>query len=95
MGQVGFSNLKFYNALPAAMAPLLLLLFAYLLDLRFFKILPFNFASYIVYLFLMTVLIENAMPSKMDFIQGFRFISGVILYAVIIFVGVAFFSKSF
>ena len=88
MGQVGFSNLKFYNALPSAMAPLSLLLLAYLLNLHFFEIFPFNFASYIAYLFLMTVLIENAMPSKMDFVQGFRFISGVLLYAVIILAGI-------
>ena len=37
-GQVGFSNLKFYNALPTSLAPLLLLVFAFLLNKYFFEL---------------------------------------------------------
>lgn len=79
-GHVSFSNLRFYNSLPTAMAPLSLLGLAYLLDKHFFELVKLNFITYIVYVFLLTVIIENAMPSRADFRQGFCYISGVLLY---------------
>lgn len=80
MGQVGFANLRFYNALPSALAPLLLLFLAFYLNGKFFSIFPFSFGTYLLYIFAMTLLIENSMPSATDFKQGFHFFSGVILY---------------
>lgn len=82
-GQVGFSNLKFYNALPTSLAPLLLLVFAFLLNKYFFELIKLSFGSYLLYIFLLTVIIENAMPSRTDFKQGFGYISGNLLYLLL------------
>lgn len=82
-GQVGFSNMKFYNALPVSMAPLLLLFAAYFVNKYMFDYVQLNFATYLVYVFLLTILIENAMPSRMDFYQGFRHVLGLILYGAV------------
>lgn len=89
-GQVGFSNLKFYNALPTSLAPLLLLVFAFLLNKHFFEIVKLSFGSYLLYIFLLTVIIENAMPSRTDFRQGFRYISGDLLYILLAAAAIAF-----
>ncbi|MDO4161636.1 MAG: hypothetical protein Q4D80_01350 [Pseudomonadota bacterium] len=90
-GQVCFSNIKFYNAFPSAMAPLSLLILAYFLDQRMFEVIKLNCATYLFYVFLLTVIIENAIPSHEDFRQGFRFVSGVVLYAFLIIAVVALF----
>ena len=92
-GQVGFSNLKFYNALPVSMAPLLLLFAAYFVNKHMFDLVPLNFATYLIHIFLLTILIENAIPSRMDFYQGFRRVLGLILYGAIFMVMVVAYSQ--
>ena len=71
------------------MAPLLLLFAAYFVNKHMFDSLPLNFATYLIYIFLLTILIENAIPSRMDFYQGFRHVVGLILYGAIFMVLVA------
>ena len=80
MGQVGFANLRFYNALPSALAPLLLLFLAFYLNGKFFSLFPLNLGTYLLYIFVMTLLIENSIPSSTDLKQGFHILSGILLY---------------
>ena len=67
MGSVGFSNITFYNAVPSAMAPLLLLPIAF----------------YINRVLLQTIIIENAIPSGADFRVAGMYWRGLLLYAVL------------
>lgn len=83
IGSVSFANLTFYNAIPACLAPLLLLPFAYFVD-KFLAphIIP-TFLNYIIYVVLQTIIIENAIPSKKDLELAFSKGVGVLLYTTI------------
>lgn len=82
-GSVGFKNLRFYNALPSAMAPLLLLPVGYYFDRWLFSNFDLNFGNYIFYVLLQSIIIENALPSSADFRIGFGNITGLAFYGVI------------
>ena len=83
MGSVGFNNIHFYNAVPAALAPLLLLFVGYYLNIWFFSNIKITYLSYILYILLQTIIIENAVPSSTDFKVAFSYPFGVLLYAVV------------
>ena len=80
MGSVGFRNIKFYNAVPSALAPLLLLVIAYYLDKMFLRVTHITIWEYILYILLQTILIENSIPSPTDFRIARRSILGIVLY---------------
>ncbi len=81
MGSVGFRNVHFYNAIPSALAPLLLLILGYYFNRWFFTHIQINYINYILYVFLQTVIIENALPSSTDFKVAFSYPLGVLLYS--------------
>ena len=83
MGSVGFRNVKFYNAFPSAMAPLLLLPLGWWLNEYF---LITTIWRYICFVLLETIIIENAIPSSTDFAVAFDSPLGVLLYGALIFV---------
>ena len=82
-GSVGFKNIKFYNALPSAMAPLLLLVLGYYFNRWFFANVSINLWTYFGYIILQTIIIENALPSSTDFRVAFTNLAGVIFYGAI------------
>lgn len=82
MGSVSFRNITFYNAIPSALAPLMLLPISFYLNRYIFPYIPHTILWYIGYVLLQTIIIENAIPSRADFRIGFMYISGVILYGV-------------
>ena len=55
-----------WQAPPVALAPLVLLPVAYLIEQYFFSYVPFNLATYFAYVFTLVVIIENALPSIAD-----------------------------
>lgn len=83
MGSVGFRNVTFYNAVPASMAPLLLLPIGFYLNRYFLPALQPTFVNYVLYVLLQTIIIENAMPSGADFRVARMYISGMLLYGFI------------
>lgn len=83
MGSVGFRNVTFYNAVPASMAPLLLLPIGFYLNRYFLPQMEPTFVNYVLYVLLQTIIIENAMPSGADFRVARMYISGVLLYGFI------------
>ena len=83
MGSVGFRNVTFYNAVPASMAPLLLLPIGFYLNRYFLPTMEPTFVNYVLYVLLQTIIIENAMPSGADFRVARMYISGVLLYGFI------------
>lgn len=83
MGSVGFRNITFYNAVPAALAPLLLLPIGYYVNEYVLPMLPATLGNYILYVLLQTIIIENAVPSGADMRVAFCSVSGVLLYAVL------------
>ena len=80
MGSVGFRNVTFYNAVPSAMAPLLLLPIGFYLNRYFLPIMQPTFINYVLYVLLQTIIIENAIPSKADFRVAGMYWSGVAIY---------------
>ena len=66
LGSVSFAGLRGWQAPPVALAPLVLLPVAYLIEQYFFSYVPFNLATYFAYVFTLVVTIENALPSIAD-----------------------------
>ena len=85
MGSVGFQNVTFYNAVPAAMAPLLLLPLGFYINRYLLPQIPMNLVNYILYVLLQTVIIENAMPSRADFKVAGMYVTGLAMYGFLIF----------
>ena len=83
MGSVGFSIITFYNAVPSAMAPLLLLPIAFYINRYALPLMAPTFFNYILYVLLQTIIIENAIPSGADFKVAGMFLRGLLLYAVL------------
>lgn len=80
MGSVGFRNVTFYNAVPSAMAPLLLLVIGFMINRYYLPVMPLTAVNYILYVLLQTIIIENAMPSSADFKVAGMHLKGVLLY---------------
>ncbi len=83
MGSVGFRNITFYNAVPASMAPLLLLPIGFYLNRYFLPTMQPTFFNYVFYVLLQTIIIENAMPSGADFRVARMYWTGVLLYGFV------------
>ena len=84
MGSVTFRNLSFYNAVPASMAPLLLLPIGFYLNRHFLPTIHPSFFNYMLYVLLQTIIIENAIPSRADFRIAFNYLSGMLIYGVLL-----------
>lgn len=83
MGSVSFQNVTFYNALPAALAPLLLLPIGFYLNRYFLPMMQPTLLNYILYILLQTIVVENAIPSRTDFNVAGRYFTGILLYLVL------------
>ncbi len=83
MGSVGFTNITFYNAVPASMAPLLLLPIGFYINRYLLPMMEPTFTNYILYVLLQTIIIENAMPSSADFKVAKSHFLGVVMYGVL------------
>ena len=83
MGSVGFRNVTFYNAVPASLAPLLLLPIGFYINRYFLPLMEPSFTNYVLYVLLQTIIIENAMPSRADFKVAKMYFSGVIIYGFV------------
>ena len=80
MGSVGFRNVTFYNAVPSAMAPLLLLVIGFYINRYYLPVMPLTATNYILYVLLQTIIIENAVPSSADFHVAGLYFKGVVFY---------------
>ena len=85
LGRVECLNLRWYNRLPTAMAPLLLLGIALYLEKHYwqFSFVKNSFAYLCFYLYLQITLLTNAIPSPTDFREGFHNFFGVVLWVSI------------
>lgn len=83
MGSVGFRNVTFYNAVPAALAPLLLLPIGFYINRYLLPEMTPTLINCILYILVQTVIIENAMPSKADFKVAGMYKSGIVFYSII------------
>ena len=83
MGSVSFANIAFYNAVPASMAPLLLLPLGFYVNRYLLPLIEPTFLNYVLYVWMQTIIIENAMPSKADFKVAKMYFSGVVLYSLL------------
>lgn len=91
MGSVSFENIRFYNAVPAAMAPLLLLPFGFWLNQNLGLLIEPSFKNYLLYILMQTIIIENAIPSRTDFKVAFKYPAGILIYGSITFAAVKYY----
>ena len=85
MGSVGFTNITKYNAVPAAMAPLLLLPIGFYINRYVLPMVEPTFVNFTLYILLQTIIIENSIPSTTDFCVARLYPSGVLIYGAIVF----------
>ncbi len=83
MGSVGFTNITFYNAVPSALAPLLLLPIGFYINRYILPVITPSFVNYTLYVLLQTIIIENSMPSSTDFKVARSHFLGVVMYTVL------------
>ena len=93
LGYVSNSNLTWYNKFPISIAPLLIWILIYYFDLYFFLHFDKNILSQLAYIFVVSVLIINSIPSKKDLGILFSCPSGIIFYSFIIFLVLQFYFK--
>jgi len=84
MGSVGFRNVTWYNAIPAAMAPLLLLVIGFYINRHYLPQMHPTLLNYILYVLLQTIIIENSIPSGMDFKVAGMYLKGVLFYGALL-----------
>ena len=84
MGSVSFRNITFYNAVPAALAPLLLLLIGFYVNRYVLPMMAPTLGNYVLYVLLQTIIVENAIPSQTDFDVAGKYFSGIMLYLILI-----------
>ena len=85
MGSVGFQNITYYNAVPAAMAPFLLLPIGFYINRHMLPFMEPTFSNYVLYVLLQTIIVENAIPSSVDFKVAGMYLRGVVMYGALIF----------
>lgn len=90
MGSVGFRNIRFYNAIPASLAPLLLLVVGFYFNRWFFLNVQIGYINYLLYILLQSIIIENAIPSMVDFKVAFSYPLGIIFYSALFVLSVIF-----
>ncbi|MBF0369621.1 MAG: hypothetical protein HQL52_09220 [Magnetococcales bacterium] len=83
LGAVTLMNIRFYNALPTALSPLLLLPLAFVVEGRFFDFFPATLPALFGLVFATTFLLENAIPSRADFRIAFGNIWGLLFYLAV------------
>lgn len=66
LGRVVVRNAAWWNQFPIGMAPLFLIILASFLQRYYFYFFKFNIASSMLYLYLIVVLIDSAIPSVQD-----------------------------
>lgn len=87
MGSVTFSRLNFFNTLPTALSPLLIIGLVIYLDQLFRMHVEETLSATLLYLFAVVILLENALPSATDFRVAFNQRLGVAFY---LFAGLAY-----
>lgn len=93
LGHVSFSKLNWFNSLPVAMAPLLLLLIAYYVENNYWKLVEYSFWNFIIFTYLLIVFIINAIPSRQDYKVAFDSLFGLLFWVTLITVSICYFEE--
>jgi len=93
LGHVNFSNLNWFNSLPVAMAPLLLLIIASYIENNYWKLFEYSFWNFMLFTYLLIVFILNAIPSRQDYKVAFSSVFGLLFWTTIIVVSIYYYSE--
>ncbi len=89
LGSVEIQNPTWYNKLPIGLAPLSLFIFAYYLNHIYeYYVASRDIFTDLGFIFMLVVLVENAIPSRQDFRVAFSSIFGCAFYLVLVTVGI-------
>ena len=80
LGYVESLNMTWYNKLPIGLAPLLLLVLVYFFDMYWFIFVDKNIFTALGYIFIISVLVINSIPSIQDLKISFTCFTGLIFY---------------
>lgn len=80
MGSVSMRNITAYNALPSSIAPLLLLPLGFWVNNNLPRYLAPTFLNYLIFVFILALLIESAVPSRQDIRVACSKPVGLLLY---------------
>ncbi len=83
LGSVSHSNLSWYNRLPIGLAPTLVWIPLFFVDMYYFSYFERNIYSMLGYSFLICVLIINSFPSSEDLKVAFGCVTGLIAYLIL------------
>ncbi len=84
LGYVNNSNITWYNALPIALAPLLLLVVVYFIHSDFFNYFEFNITNYLLYIVLLVSFLDSSIPSTQDIKIAFSNLGFLVYFGIII-----------
>lgn len=87
LGEVKFTNLNFFNSLPTAFAPFLLLVGLYYFDKYFFVYIKENFFYFIAFVYINFIFASGGIPSWQDFKVAFGNVFGIIFWMILAMVG--------
>jgi hypothetical protein len=84
LGSVEISNATWYNKMPIGLAPLSLFIFAYYLNHLYVYYVPSRDTfTDLGFIFMLVILVENAIPSRQDLRVAFSNIFGCAFYLVL------------
>jgi hypothetical protein len=84
LGGVGHTNLKWYNSFFIGLAPLLLILLAYYLNIYLFNNIDQSLTNQLLTILLSVIIISNSVPSKSDIKIAFKYKFASLLFILII-----------
>jgi len=92
LGEVQFSNLNFFNSIPTALAPLLMLIGLYFFDLYYWNYANENIWYFILFVYINFTAVYSGIPSGQDFKVALSNWVGIIFWLMIIWGSIYYFN---
>lgn len=92
LGQVQFKNIAFYNAIPTALAPILMFGILYYIDKIYWGFFEKDLLYFLLYAYINFTFISSGIPSGQDFKVAFGNFFGILFYIFIF--SLLFFTKN-
>jgi hypothetical protein len=84
LGEVKFANLNFFNSIPTALAPILLLVGLYYFDLYFAAYIKANILNLVLFIYVNFIFTSGGIPSSQDFKVAFSNVLGVVFWIIVL-----------
>lgn len=92
LGEVRFSNLNFFNTIPVALAPALIFVLLYYIDVFYWSFFKRDVLYFILFVYINFILVYSAIPSIQDFKVALSNRIGLLFWGLIITVIIYYFN---